>query len=78
MTEKRGEDRFLTVKEVAERLHVCRASIYLWLRRGFPQPLKLGRASRWRAAEVEDWLEARPKGPYGEFCGNRGKGGQNE
>jgi excisionase family DNA binding protein len=39
-------DHFLTVKEVAERLNVCRASIYVWLKDGFPKPLKLGRASR--------------------------------
>jgi excisionase family DNA binding protein len=61
-----GEDHFLTVKEVAERLHVCRASIYLWLKRGFPQPSKLGRASRWSSAEVEEWIRTRPKGAYGE------------
>ena len=70
MTEKFGRefegDRFLTVKEVAERLHVCRASIYLWLKQGFPQPLKLGRSSRWSAAELEEWLSTRPKGVYGE------------
>jgi prophage regulatory protein len=66
MLENRGEDHFLTVKEVAERLHVCRASIYLWLKQGFPKPLKLGRASRWSVEEVEEWLRARPKGAYGE------------
>jgi excisionase family DNA binding protein len=66
MQEKSAEDRFLTVKEVAERLHVCRASIYLWLKHGFPQPLKFGRSSRWRAAELEEWIRKRPKGVYGE------------
>jgi excisionase family DNA binding protein len=65
--EKSAEDRFLTVKEVAERLHVCRASIYLWLRGDFPQPLKFGRSSRWRAAELEEWIAKRPKGVYGEY-----------
>ncbi|MDR1137928.1 MAG: helix-turn-helix domain-containing protein [Synergistaceae bacterium] len=66
MQEKRHEDRFLTVKEVAERLHVCRASIYPWLKQGFPQPLKFGRSSRWRAAELEEWIRNCPKGVYGE------------
>lgn len=68
MQEKRNEDRYLTIKEVAERLHVCRASIYLWLKNGFPQPLKLGRASRWSALEVDEWLKTRPKGAYGEHA----------
>jgi predicted DNA-binding transcriptional regulator AlpA len=66
MQEGRNDDRFLTGMEVAERLHVCRASIYLWLRHGFPQPLKFGRTSRWRAGELEEWIEKRPKGVYGE------------
>ncbi|MDL2263885.1 helix-turn-helix domain-containing protein [Synergistaceae bacterium OttesenSCG-928-I11] len=66
MSESREEDQFLTVKEVADRLHVCRASIYLWLKKGFPQPLKFGRASRWRSTEVDGWVRSRPKGAYGE------------
>jgi len=66
MVETREADRFLTVKEVAEQLHVCRASIYGWLKQGFPQPVKFGRASRWRLTELEEWLRTRPKGTYGE------------
>jgi excisionase family DNA binding protein len=66
MQEIRYGDRFLTVREVAEKLHVCRASIYLWLDRGFPQPLKFGRSSRWRESELEEWIKKRPKGVYGE------------
>ena len=60
------EDRLLTVAEVAERLNVSRASVYLWLKRDFPLQVKLGRASRWNATEVEEWLRTRPKGAYGE------------
>ena len=60
------EDRLLMVAEVAERLNVSRASVYLWLKRDFPLPVKLGRASRWNATEVEEWLRTRPKGAYGE------------
>jgi excisionase family DNA binding protein len=63
--EKNIGDRFLTVREVAERLHVCRASIYLWLKRDFPQPRKFGRTSRWRASELEEWIGKRPRGVYG-------------
>jgi excisionase family DNA binding protein len=63
---KSAEDRYLTVKEVAERLHVCRASIYLWRRRDFPPPLKFGRSSRWRDTELEEWIAKQPKGVYGE------------
>jgi predicted DNA-binding transcriptional regulator AlpA len=66
LQEKQARENFLTVKEVAERLHVCRASIYLWLRQDFPQPRKFGRASRWSSLELDEWLKERPKGVYGE------------
>ena len=66
MADVHGKDRLLTVAEVAERLNVSRASVYLWLKRDFPLPVKLGRASRWNATEVEEWLKKRPKGAYGE------------
>ncbi len=66
MQEERREDRYLTIQEVSERLKVCRASIYLWLKKGFPQPLKLGRTSRWSASELDEWLKTRPRGAYGE------------
>ena len=66
MMQTRDGDRFLTVKEVAERLNVCRASIYIWLKKGFPHPVKFGRASRWRSSELDEWLRTRPKGVYGE------------
>jgi len=66
MQEHRNGDRYLPIREVAEKLHVSRASIYLWLKKGFPQPLKFGRSSRWSALELEEWLRTRPKGAYGE------------
>ena len=68
MQEHNEADRYLTIKEVAERLNVCRASIYLWLKKGFPQPRKFGRASRWSALELEEWIRARPTGAYGEHA----------
>jgi excisionase family DNA binding protein len=66
MQEQIREDKYLTIQEVAARLNVCRASIYLWLKKGFPQPLKLGRTSRWSALELEEWVRTRPRGTYGE------------
>jgi predicted DNA-binding transcriptional regulator AlpA len=37
--------QYLTVKELADYLHVCRASVYNYLKTvpGFPQPVKVGR-----------------------------------
>ncbi len=62
-----GEDRYITIKDVVERLQVCKASIYSWTKAGiFPQPRKFGSSSRWSAAELEEWIRTRPKGAYGE------------
>jgi len=63
MEHKQEEDSYITIRDVMRRLNVCRASVYLWIKDGFPQPIKLGkRASRWSAIEVEEWIKTRPKG----------------
>ena len=61
--------QYLTVKELAEKLRVCRASIYNYLKTipDFPQPHKIGRLSRWKAEEVDDFMNNAPRGVYGEF-----------
>ena len=60
--------QYLTVKELAEKCHVCRASIYNYLKKlpGFPQPIKIGRLSRWNAEEVDNFMKNAPRGVYGE------------
>ena len=60
--------RYLTVKELAECLHVCRASVYNYLKNipGFPQPVKVGRLSRWDFEEIECFMKSAPRGVYGE------------
>jgi predicted DNA-binding transcriptional regulator AlpA len=60
--------QYLTVKELAEELHVCRTSIYNYLQKipNFPQPIKVGRMSRWNAEEIEAFMNHAPRGVYGE------------
>jgi predicted DNA-binding transcriptional regulator AlpA len=63
--------RYLTIKELAEELHICRASVYNYLKTipGFPQPMKVGRLSRWNGEEVESFMNRAPRGVYGENNG---------
>jgi predicted DNA-binding transcriptional regulator AlpA len=65
--------RYLTVKELAEKLHVCRASIYNYIKKipDFPQPRKIGRLSRWDAEEMDAFMSRAPRGVYGEGCDRR-------
>jgi predicted DNA-binding transcriptional regulator AlpA len=60
--------RYLTVKELAECLHICRASVYNYLKNipNFPQPVKVGRLSRWDFEEIEFFMKSAPRGVYGE------------
>ena len=60
--------QYLTVKEVAKKLNVCRASVYNYIKNipDFPQPMKLGRMSRWSAEEVDGFMSNAPRGVYGE------------
>jgi len=49
----------LDMPALSKRLGMCRSKIYLEIQAGkFPQPLKLGRSSRWLAAEIQAWVNA--------------------
>lgn len=59
MTPIEGERAMLTDRDVAARLKVSRS--FVWKLHGqgrLPMPIKLGRACRWRRAEVEAWERA--------------------
>jgi predicted DNA-binding transcriptional regulator AlpA len=60
--------QYLTVMDVAEKLHICRASVYNYVKGipGFPQPIKIGRLSRWNAEEIDVFMGNAPRGVYGE------------
>lgn len=52
-------ERYLTVKEVAEKLSCSQASIWRWRRLGIlPEPVKLAQKTLWPENELEAWLEA--------------------
>lgn len=60
-----SERRFphlLTRPEVERITSLSRASIYRLMAEGaFPRPIRVGgRAVRWRASELADWLDSRP------------------
>jgi prophage regulatory protein len=56
-----NEDRFLTIKEVCEKLSVSRTKIYNMIRSNeFPAGIQLGeRCTRWRLSAVVNWMQER-------------------
>lgn len=55
--------RLLTVNEVAEWFGVDRRTIYRWLaEQAMPQPVKIGRTTRFRIEDIERHLATRPRG----------------
>lgn len=53
-------DSFLPFPAVKAAVGLSRATIYEKISQGaFPAPVKLGRASRWSAAEIDEWMKAR-------------------
>ena len=49
----------LTIDEVARYLKLPKSTLYSWHHRGEgPTPFKLGKHLRYRATEVEEWLES--------------------
>ena len=52
-------DKFLKIKEVANRTAICRARIYQLMKlKQFPQSVKLGKRSvAWVESEINAWIE---------------------
>lgn len=51
---------FLNVKEVAQKFSVTRSTVYRWLQdpnMNFPQPIKIGHATRWDEDELNAWVQ---------------------
>ena len=61
----------LRLSDVIEAVCLSKPTIYRLIKdRGFPQPVRIGpRAVRWRADEIDAWVEGRPRatgdGPRG-------------
>ena len=57
------DDRLLNRAEVEARTALSRSSLYRKMRNGsFPEPLRVSvRAVRWSSAEIEAWIESRPR-----------------
>ena len=63
-------NRLLRVGEVADLLGVSKSYVYKLAHKStsFPQPIVLGdetnkrSSSRWVLAEIEDWVNSRPRG----------------
>ena len=52
-------DQLLTIDDVADRLRVHRSYVYKLIRLGeLPQPIKLGKATRIRATELQAAVKA--------------------
>lgn len=53
--------QLLTVHDVAMILRLSARSVWRMCRSGrLPQPIRLGRATRWKRGDLEDWILAQP------------------
>ena len=55
--------KLMTRREVEETVRLGRSAIYKLMREGvFPIPIRVGsRSVRWRASEIDEYLETRPR-----------------
>lgn len=50
--------RLINLSEVMLRTGFKKTAIYSWVKKGtFPQPVKIGRSTRWSSEEVEAWIQ---------------------
>lgn len=51
------EEKFITLKEVVEICGFKKSTIYKFIKtRNFPQPLKIGKSSRWKLSKIMEWM----------------------
>ena len=51
---------YFNAQEIAEKLGISRSGIYSLMKSShFPAPIKIGRLSRWKVADVTQWLNSR-------------------
>ncbi len=51
------QDRLLSTKQVQGYIQASRVSIWRWEKEGkFPKHVKVGRTTRWRESEVQQWI----------------------
>src|SRR5262249_1728924 len=52
-----AESRLLSFDDVRARVSLSRTTLYALIRsNAFPEPVKIGRSSRWLASEIERWV----------------------
>ena len=55
-------DRLMTRSEVEDLTGLSRSTVYKQMRSGgFPLPVKIGRAVRWRHDEIATWIDGLPR-----------------
>ncbi len=54
-----ADERFITLKEVAEYLHLNERTVYKWAKKGTIPGSKLGSTWRFRRSEIDLWVEQR-------------------
>jgi len=51
------EEKLLTLKDVISIVGFQQSTIYKFMQtRNFPKPIKIGRSSRWKLSDVNNWL----------------------
>lgn len=52
----------MTIEDVVEMTGFARATIYKYVGlRSFPQPIRLGRAARWREVDIQKWIDVQAR-----------------
>lgn len=45
-------------KALVEKLQMGRSTLWAWVKQGrFPQPIRCGKYTAWRASDVQEWLD---------------------
>ena len=61
-----GEDRWVSVEEIAEYLGINRDTVYKWIERKKMPAHKVGRLWKFKKSQIDSWVEGGKAGPDAE------------
>ena len=51
-------EKLLTIKEITNIIGFKQSTIYKFIKtNSFPKPIKIGRSSRWKLSDINNWLK---------------------
>lgn len=56
-TELLNSKEYLSVKDMMDTFHISENTIYIWIKRDLPKPIKFRQKNYWNSKEIKEWFK---------------------